>query len=574
MRKFQKATAVIMAAALAATGCSSGGAKTSDTQQPSGTEAAKTEAAGDAAKTEAAKDAASGEEEPVLVVYTARSEALNNAVIPEFEKDTGIKVEVVVAGTGELLKRAQSEKDNPLGDIFWVADQTMLSASKDLFMEYVSPEDENMLDAFRNTTGYFTPAFADPTVMIVNKDLKGDMKIEGFEDLLNPELKVNIVLGISVMLSTGSNAIVAKKMGEGRPDSARETFTTIILLNIIIGLVFAVLGNLAAVPLSRMLGASDLLLKDCVTYLRWQLAFAPSLMLQIQFQMFFVTEGKPGIGLFLTLLAGIANAVLDYVLIVPMGMGIAGAAIATVTGYSIPALIGLIYFAAARKSLWFVRPRIVKKELGETCLNGSSEMVTNLSSGVITFLFNLLMMHFAGEDGVAAITIIQYSQFLLNALFMGFSQGVSPVISFNYGSQNHQQLRQVFKTSLIFTAASSLAVFLMAQLGGSLVVEIFARRGTPVYELARHGFMIFACSFLFSGFTIFASALFTALSDGRISAIISFVRTFGLIITSLLVLPFIIGMDGVWLAIPIAEFGGILLCLYFLRKYRTKYHYA
>ena len=380
---------------------------------------------------------------------------------------------------------------------------------------------------------------------------------------------INIVLGISVMLSTGSNAIVAKKMGEGRPDSARESFTTIILLNIIIGLVFAVLGNLAAVPLSRMLGASDLLLKDCVTYLRWQLAFAPSLMLQIQFQMFFVTEGKPGIGLFLTLLAGIANAVLDYVLIVPMGMGIAGAAIATVTGYSIPALIGLIYFAAARKSLWFVRPRIVKKELGETCLNGSSEMVTNLSSGVITFLFNLLMMHFAGEDGVAAITIIQYSQFLLNALFMGFSQGVSPVISFNYGSQNHQQLRQVFKTSLIFTA-----VFLMAQLGGSLVVEIFARRGTPVYELARHGFMIFACSFLFSGFTIFASALFTALSDGRISAIISFVRTFGLIITSLLVLPFIIGMDGVWLAIPIAEFGGILLCLYFLRKYRTKYHYA
>ena len=140
--------------------------------------------------------------------------------------------------------------------------------------------------------------------------------------------------------------------------------------------------------------------------------------------------------------------------------------------------------------------------------------------------------------------------------------GRVPVIYFNYGSQNHQQLRQVFKTSLIFTAASSLAVFLMAQ------------PEAPVYELARHGFMIFACSFLFSGFTIFASALFTALSDGRISAIISFVRTFGLIITSLLVLPFIIGMDGVWLAIPIAEFGGILLCLYFLRKYRTKYHYA
>ena len=216
MRKFQKATAVIMAAALAATGCSSGGAKTSDTQQPSGTEAAKTEAAGDAAKTEAAKDAASGDEEPVLVVYTARSEALNNAVIPEFEKDTGIKVEVVVAGTGELLKRAQSEKDNPLGDIFWVADQTMLSASKDLFMEYVSPEDENMLDAFRNTTGYFTPAFADPTVMIVNKDLKGDMKIDGFEELLNPELKGKIAFGDPVNSSSAFQSLLAMLYGMGK----------------------------------------------------------------------------------------------------------------------------------------------------------------------------------------------------------------------------------------------------------------------------------------------------------------------------------------------------------------------
>lgn len=385
---------------------------------------------------------------------------------------------------------------------------------------------------------------------------------------------INIVLGVSVMLSMGSNAIVARKMGEGRPDSARETFTTIILLNIVIGLILGVLGNLAAGPLARMLGASDILLADCVTYLRWQLAFAPALMLQIQFQMYFVTEGRPGTGLFLTLLAGVANAVLDYVLIVPLGMGIAGAAIATVTGYMIPSVIGLAYFARARKSLWFVRPRIVKPELIESCVNGSSEMVTNLSSGIITFLFNLLMMHFAGEDGVAAITIIQYSQFLLNALYMGFSQGVSPVISFNYGSGNQKQLKQVFKTSAIVTCVSSLMVFLIAQLGGGIMVGIFARPGTQVYNLARHGFMIFASSFLFSGLTTFSSALFTALSDGRVSAIISFVRTLGLIITSLVVLPFLLGIDGVWLAVPIAEFGGTLLCLHYLRKYSSVYHYA
>ena len=215
MRKFQKATAVIMAAALAATGCSgAGGAKAP--AEPAKTEAAGTQADSGTQEDSGAQAAASGEEEPVLVVYTARSEALNNAVIPEFEKDTGIKVEVVVAGTGELLKRAQSEKDNPLGDIFWVADQTMLSSSKDLFMEYVSPEDSNMLEAFRNNTGYFTPAFADPTVMIVNKDLKGDMKIDGFEDLLNPELKGKIAFGDPVNSSSAFQSLLAMLYGMGK----------------------------------------------------------------------------------------------------------------------------------------------------------------------------------------------------------------------------------------------------------------------------------------------------------------------------------------------------------------------
>ena len=215
MRKFQKVTACIMAAALAATGCSGAGDAKAP-EAPAKTEAAGTQADSGTQEDSGAQAAASGEEEPVLVVYTARSEALNNAVIPEFEKDTGIKVEVVVAGTGELLKRAQSEKDNPLGDIFWVADQTMLSSSKDLFMEYVSPEDSNMLEAFRNNTGYFTPAFADPTVMIVNKDLKGDMKIDGFEDLLNPELKGKIAFGDPVNSSSAFQSLLAMLYGMGK----------------------------------------------------------------------------------------------------------------------------------------------------------------------------------------------------------------------------------------------------------------------------------------------------------------------------------------------------------------------
>lgn len=384
---------------------------------------------------------------------------------------------------------------------------------------------------------------------------------------------INIVLGISVMFSTGSSAIVAKKLGEGKKEEARAAFSSIIYLNIGVGAAVAVLGNLFAVPLVRLLGASDVLMSDCITYMRWQMAFAPALMLQILFQMYFITEGRPGIGLFLTVLAGVSNAVLDYILIVPLKLGVAGAAIATVTGYMVPALIGLLYFAVSRKVLWLVKPRLTVAELGETMINGSSEMVTNLSSGIITFLFNILMMRYAGEDGVAAITIIQYSQFLLNALYMGFSQGVSPVISYNYGSRNTKQLKQAFKTSLIFTAATSLLVFAAAQLGGAFIVSLFALPGTAVYDLARHGFMIFAFGYLFSGINIFSSALFTALSNGKVSAIISFVRTLCLILLCLLLLPLILELDGVWLAVPVAEAGGFILCLYFLKKYAKRYSY-
>lgn len=385
---------------------------------------------------------------------------------------------------------------------------------------------------------------------------------------------VNVTMGIGIMLSTGSNAIVARKLGQGNPEGARKTFSSMIALNLILGVTIGVLGNLFAVPLSRMMGASDLLLADCVAYLRWQMAFVAALMLQILFQMFFVTEGRPGIGLFLTLLSGITNVVLDYVLIVPLQLGITGASIATVAGYVVSAVVGLIYFAVARRSLWVVRFRFQWKEILETCINGSSEMVSNLAAGIVTFLFNLLMMHYVGEDGVAAITIIQYSQFLLNALYMGFSQGISPVIGFNYGSQNHKQLQQVFRTALIFIGVTSVGVFLFAELAGSLIVGIFALPGSAVYEMARHGFTIFAVSFLFSGLNIFASALFTALSNGRISAIISFVRTFVLIVASLAVLPLILGLDGIWLAIPIAEAGATVMCLRYLKKNREVYHYA
>ena len=286
---------------------------------------------------------------------------------------------------------------------------------------------------------------------------------------------INIVLGISVMLSTGSNAIVAKKMGEGRPDSARETFTTIILLNIIIGLVFAVLGNLAAVPLSRMLGASDLLLKDCVTYLRWQLAFAPSLMLQIQFQMFFVTEGKPGIGLFLTLLAGIANAVLDYVLIVPMGMGIAGAAI----GSSLAELVSVIFFIIytwkridCRKYALNILPKFQGKTLKRILNVSVWTMIQNFVSLSTWFMFFLFVEHL-GERSLAIANIIRNVSGIPFMIAMAFASTCGSLVSNLIGAGEQDCVRGTIKQHIRIGYIFVLPILVFFCLFPDLILRIY-----------------------------------------------------------------------------------------------------
>lgn len=384
---------------------------------------------------------------------------------------------------------------------------------------------------------------------------------------------INVILGAAIMLSTGSNAIIAKRLGEGDTAGARHAFTEIIIASLVFGVVIAILGNIFIYPLVRILGASPVLVKDCVSYLSILLWACPAFILQILFQTFFVTEGRPGLGLLLTLSAGIVNAIFDYILIVPMGMGVNGAAIATAMGYMVPAVFGIIYFSVSRRSLYLAKPVWSWKMLLDSCENGSSEMVSNISSGIITFLFNLLLMIYAGEDGVAAITIIQYSQFLLSAVFIGFSQGIAPVISFNYGSRNDKQLKLIFRSSILFLTVFSLVTFAAALLLGENIVAVFAGKGTNVYTLALNGFYLFSLSFLFSGFNIYASALFTAFSNGRVSAIISMVRTFVLIVISLLILPKLLGLTGIWLAVPVAELGCIFLSLWYTLRYRKTYGY-
>lgn len=377
---------------------------------------------------------------------------------------------------------------------------------------------------------------------------------------------INVVIAIATMLGTGGNAIISKYLGEGRGRDARECLTQFTVIGLAVSLLLLVLTQIFLTPLCRALGSTDVLLADCRAYLSVSLLFAPACMLQTLFQSYLVTAGMPALGLFLTIGAGILNAVLDYVLILVFPMGIAGAAIATGIGQSVPAVAGLFYFLLSRKGLHFTRFRLHPKELFMACYNGSSEMVTQLSNAVITFLFNLIMLDLAGENGVAAITILLYGQFLFNGFYLGFSIGISPIVGFQYGAGNRKQLRSIYRTSFLFVLASSVALTVIAVLSSTPLVSVFTR-DPETFTLADAGFRIFAFNFLFSGFNIASSGFFTALSNGRVSAIISFLRTLVFIVLSLLTLPRFFGITGAWLAIPVAEFLTLMLALRLHRTY-------
>ncbi|MCC0628600.1 MULTISPECIES: MATE family efflux transporter [unclassified Clostridioides] len=384
---------------------------------------------------------------------------------------------------------------------------------------------------------------------------------------------INIIVGLGTMLATGGSAIVARKMGNGDIDEAKKAFTLIVLSGVVLGMIITGIGIIFMDYIIIWLGASEILIKYCRSYLFIILVFAFANILQVLFQSLFVTAGKPQLGLWLVIGAGCTNIILDYVFIVLLQMGIGGAALATGIGYLIPTIAGIVFFSRNKGVLRFCIPKLDKKVLFETCFNGSSEMVSQLSTAVTTFLFNIIMMELIGEDGVAAITIIIYSQFLLTSLYIGFSMGVAPIISYNYGSKDNIQLKYIFKTCILFISVASLLVFVFSILCSPTIVDIFSQKGSDVYEITSSGFYIFSFSFIFCGFNIFASSMFTALSNGKISAVLSFLRTFGFITIGLLILPKVLDIDGIWLVVPIAEFLTLFLTVVFIYKYKNKYNY-
>ncbi|BAL01212.1 MatE efflux family protein [Oscillibacter valericigenes Sjm18-20] len=371
---------------------------------------------------------------------------------------------------------------------------------------------------------------------------------------------INLTVGLGTMLATGGNAVIARNMGEGQEQTAKDNFTLLFMVGLVIGTAIMAGGLIWLDNILRLLGASDRLFPYAKAYLGTLLLFIPANILQTLFASLFVTAGKPGLGSALSICAGILNIILDFVFIALCHMGIRGAALGTGIGYLTPAAVGLIYFTVHRRgALYFCKPKWNGSMVLESCLNGSSEMVGQLATVITTLLFNRTMIKLMGEDGVAAVTILLYAQFLLSTLHIGFSMGVAPVIGYNYGSGDRQKLKAILGICLRFILISSPAVFLACLVGGTALVGLFAELGSAVYHIAAQGFRIFSFSFLFCGVNIFTSAMFTALSNGKVSAVLSFLRTFIFLTSGILLLPKLLGVTGIWVAVPAAE--GLACCL-------------
>ncbi|WP_294343380.1 MATE family efflux transporter [uncultured Clostridium sp.] len=384
---------------------------------------------------------------------------------------------------------------------------------------------------------------------------------------------INILLGLGIMLATGGSAIVAKLMGENKNKEARESFTSLITTTVVTGVIIAVIGIIFIKPIIYALGSTDRLYSYSFDYLFTMLLFSPVIMTKMFFDYFLVTAGHPKLGLLSSILGGITNIILDYIFIIPLGMGIKGAALATCIGYALPCIIGVVVFVNKNNVLHFEKGKFRFDVIIKSCSNGISEMITQISSAVTTFLFNIVMLKYLGENGVAAITIVLYAQFLMVSAYLGFTSGVAPRISYNYGKDDREQLNKIIKYSYRFIAILSIISFILSMIFSSTIVTLFTERGTELYNIALSGFKVFSLAFLICGFNIFTSGMFTAFSNGKISAILSILRTFVFFIIGIAILPSVFGVNGIWLVVPIAELGTIVVGMVYIIKYKKVYHY-
>ena len=383
------------------------------------------------------------------------------------------------------------------------------------------------------------------------------------------------IAAMGFMFGTGGSALVAITLGEGRRDRANGYFSLIIYATAATGLLLGAVGFWAIRPIAAAMGATGQMLEDSVLYGRILLAFQPAYMLQIAFQSFFVTAEKPRLGLCVTVAAGLTNMVLDALFVAVFRWGIAGAALATVISEMMGGFFPLIYFARPNNSLLrLTRPSRSLSALLRSCANGASELMTNLSSSVVNLLYNLQLMDLAGEDGVAAYGVLMYVNFIFNAIFFGYAIGSAPIIGYQYGAGRTDELRSLFQKSLRITGICALCLTALAQILVAPLSTLFVGYDPVLAQMTCHGFRLYALAFCVAGFNIFGSAFFTALGNGGASAAISFLRTLVFQIAAILLLPALLGLDGVWLAIVVAELLSLGVTTLFFLSYRRRYQYA
>ena len=386
---------------------------------------------------------------------------------------------------------------------------------------------------------------------------------------------VMILGGMGFMIGTGGTALVSKILGEGDPDTANRTFSMMVLFTLALGIVLSAGGIIFMRPVSRFLGATDAMMDDCVLYGRIITGFTFAFMLQNVFQSFFIAAEKPKLGLKVTVAAGLTNMVLDFVFVGVMGLGITGAAAATVISQLIGGIGPMFYFARPGNGslLHFVRPVFSGKALLKACTNGSSELMTNLSASLVGALYNWQLLRLGGADGVAAYGVIMYVSFIFAAIFIGYAQGCAPVVSYHYGAGNTDELKNLLRISLRVIAVGGVAMLCFSELLAAPLSRFFVGYDAELLELTTLGMKLYSLSFLLCGFNIFGSAFFTALNNGIVSAVISFLRTLVFQVTAILVLPHLLGMNGIWLSVVAAEIAALFVNAFFLVKNRKKYQY-
>lgn len=383
-----------------------------------------------------------------------------------------------------------------------------------------------------------------------------------------------IFTSIAFMIGAGGNAIISKTLGEGKEQKASEYFSLIIGFTFLIGIIFSVIGLLVLKPFCNIMGAKDGVLDNCLLYGKIVIPLSIVFLLQTVFQNLLLTAGKPKLAMGITIASGISNITLDILLIIVFKMGLIGAVLATVSGALISSLVPLLYFIFSKKQkIKFVKPKIYWKVIGNVCYNGLSELISNLSMGLVAILFNYQLMKIAGDNGIASYGAIMYVATVFASAFMGYSMGVAPIVGYNYGANTTNELNNIFKKSIVIIIGIGILLTLISELCAIPFSKIFVSYDKELLDMTVHGLRIYSIAFLFMGLNVFGSSFFTALNNGFISGVLSFFRTFLLQVITVMILPKLFQLDGIWLSIIVAEILMLFITIFTFKKMNVKYNY-